>query len=77
MKNYVVSEEDLRKILEAEARYIALETEGVDNWEWYGESIRNYLNLYEADSIDEIVNKRMKEFETLWHHNAKMYSYDS
>lgn len=63
--NYIISEEDLREILESEARYIALESGGVDNWEWYGLSIRDYLNLYEADSIDEIVNERMNKFEAL------------
>lgn len=63
--NYIISEERLRELLEEEARYIALESGGVDNWEWYGVSIRDYLNLYKADSIDEIVNERVNEFEAL------------
>ena len=63
--NYIISERDFRKILEAEVRYIALKNGGVDNWEWYGESIQNYLDSYRANSIDEIVNERMNEFEAL------------
>ena len=63
--NCVISEERLRELLEKEARYIALENGGVDNWEWYDVSIQEYLGLCEANSISEIVNERMKEFEAL------------
>lgn len=65
MKYYIVSEERLRELLEAEAQYIALENGGVDNWEWYDESRRNYLDLCELDSFVEVAEERMNEFETL------------
>lgn len=63
--NYVISEERLRELLEEEARYIALENGGVDNWEWYGASIQEYLSLCEVDSIFEIAKERVSEFEAL------------
>ncbi len=65
MKYYIISEERLKELLEEEARYIALENGGVDNWEWYGASIQDYLGLCETNAIYEIVNERMNEFETL------------
>ena len=65
MKYYIISEERLKELLEEEARYIALENGGVDNWEWYGTSIQDYLSLCETNAIYEIVNERMNEFETL------------
>ena len=63
--NYIISEERLRELLEEEARYIALENGGVDNWEWYGASIQEYLSLCEVNSIFEIAKERMNEFEAL------------
>ena len=63
--NYVISERRFRELLEEEARYIALENGGVDNWEWYGASIQNYLGLCKANFIYEIVNERINEFEAL------------
>lgn len=63
--NYVISKERLRELLEEEARYIALENGGVDNWEGFGASIQEYLSLCEVNSIFEIVKERMNEFEAL------------
>lgn len=63
--NYVISEKRFRELLEEEVRYIALENGGVDNWEWYGASIQEYLSLCGANSISEIVKERMNEYEAL------------
>lgn len=63
--NYVISERRFRELLEEEARYIALENGGVNNWEWYDASIQEYLSLCEANSISEIVKERMNEYEAL------------
>lgn len=43
---YIVPEKRLRELLEAEARLNALEWGGVDNWEWYGDSLCDYLRNY-------------------------------
>lgn len=42
-KYYKVSEEQLLNLLEASAKLAALESGGVDNWHWYGDCMREYL----------------------------------
>lgn len=44
-KFYKVEEKDLLAMLEAYERLAALEKGGVDNWEWYGDSLTDYLVL--------------------------------
>lgn len=46
MKYYLIEESRLKRLLESEARLDALEWGGVDNWEWYGESLSQYLDEY-------------------------------
>ena len=46
MKYYLIEESRLKQLLESEARLDALEWGGVDNWEWYGESLNQYLDEY-------------------------------
>lgn len=46
MKYYLIEESRLKQLLESEARLDALEWGGVDNWEWYGESLSQYLDEY-------------------------------
>ena len=46
MKYYLIEENRLKELLESEARLDALEWGGVDNWEWYGESLSQYLDEY-------------------------------
>ena len=60
-----ISKEELRDILEAAHKYWALERGGVDNWEWNWDSIKDYLNEFgrEYESIDDIVNKEIEEYE--------------
>ena len=38
MKEYVIDERTLRHLLYCEMMMTMLETDGVDNWSWYGES---------------------------------------
>lgn len=42
-KFYKVEEKDLLDMLEAYERLAALEESGVDNWEWYGDSLTDRL----------------------------------
>ena len=42
LKLYIVPEKRLLELLEIEARMAALETGGVDNWEWYGDALCDY-----------------------------------
>ena len=46
MRRYVVKESELLELLEARLRLAALENGGVDNWEWYGDSLCDYLRNY-------------------------------
>lgn len=53
MKKYLITESRLQELLEAEATLIALECGGVDNWDWYSESISEH---YEEPTIEEALN---------------------
>ena len=46
MKRYIIKESELLELLEARLRLAALENGGVDNWEWYGDSLCDYLRNY-------------------------------
>ena len=41
--NYIISKEKLLELLKAESILNVLEGDGVDNWTWYMESRRKYL----------------------------------
>lgn len=43
MKKYIITEERLLELLEAENRLYCLEWDGVDNWSWYMESRDRYI----------------------------------
>lgn len=64
-KHYIISENMLRKYLTESIYYNALVNEGVDNWEWYGESIceeiKQYSEDYEKDfeDIEDIVDYKL------------------
>lgn len=54
-----VSEKRLKELERAEAKLNALEAGGVDNWEWYGESLKEYrveneLEEKREDLLDEL-----------------------
>ena len=46
MKRYIIKESELLELLEANLRLAALDNGGVDNWEWYGDSLCDYLRNY-------------------------------
>ena len=46
-----ISKQELRELLEAYHRLQALECGGVDNWEWYGESINDFIYEVELRNI--------------------------
>ena len=43
MEEYRISREELLELLEARNRLAALESGGVDNWDWYSDSFHEYL----------------------------------
>ena len=68
MKKYIISEERLMNLLTREANLEALYAGGVDNWPWYYESIKNYIEYNdEVEDLDQAYNdyvydKMLKEF---------------
>lgn len=53
----VIEEKDLIELLRCYYRYVALELGGVDNWEWYGDSISQFLEENKCEDITEFANK--------------------
>ena len=64
MKYYKISEDELREFLYDSLKFGALEIGGVDNWEWYGASINDFLkdNTDSNEStLYDIANRMIKE----------------
>lgn len=73
MKKYrLVPEAELRDYIRAWLRLQALESGGVDNWDWYGYSLRDFLENWAKETgrdpededldFDEIVNEEIEEY---------------
>ena len=43
MKKYIIYEDELLNLIESDMRLCALVNGGVDNWEWYGVSLDNFI----------------------------------
>lgn len=54
-KMYLVSRSDLLEMIEAQMRLAALESGGVDNWEWYGESLGDFLREDFEENKEEYI----------------------
>lgn len=73
--NYIVSKEELLDLLESYYRLAALESGGVDNWDWYGASLNDFLKEYieenktllleriEEEEIEDFGFREIAEFE--------------
>ena len=58
-----VPEKRLKELERAEAKLAALEAGGVDSWEWYGESLKDYWAENEREEkIDSLVNDLAEVF---------------
>ena len=54
MKKYIISEERLMELLTRENELKALWAGGVDNWPWYYESLKEYIECNdEVEDLDE------------------------
>ena len=75
---YKISKKRLLELLEADAKLEALENGGVDNWEWSGASMSDYLLSYiqeihpdmednDKDDFwfDSIAEERLRNYEAL------------
>ena len=71
---YLVTERTLKSVLEDALKFRALESGGVDNWEWYGASLGDFLkecaleNEIEDEedySFEDIVKSDLKYFKKI------------
>ena len=42
-KNIILTETEFKNIYRGYLKYLALQSGGVDNWAWYGDSLCNFL----------------------------------
>lgn len=67
--NYELTENELKKYLTGYYTNEALEWGGVDNWEWYGESMDNYLEEKREENgeeyyIEDLIEDEIKKCNT-------------
>lgn len=60
MDLYMITQKDLLRLLEDSITLRMLEQDGVDNWEWYGESSSSVLREYEE--IYSLENNKLEDF---------------
>ena len=51
----IVPKEELTELIEALYKLAALESGGVDNWEWCGESMSDFLDRYWIENHDTLI----------------------
>ena len=51
----IVPKEELTELIEALYKLAALESGGVDNWEWCGESMSDFLDRYWIENHDALI----------------------
>lgn len=73
-KFYKVSEKELKVFINCKNRLEALECGGVDNWEYYGESIHEYVKDYKEENnipkeeefyLYDITDEEIKNYEEI------------
>lgn len=60
MSYYTISEKRLKELVLAELNLSALEQGGVDNWEWYGDSVSDFLSR-----LSEEYKQNFEDFEDM------------
>lgn len=68
---YIIDEKELRELLYSQYKLDALEYGGVDNWEWYGDSIADFLDYAlgadkysrNSEGIEMLVEKEIEAYE--------------
>ena len=57
----------IKQLLRAEAKLHALEARGVDNWDWYEESLKEYYNTVQ---LEEDVESLVEDLSVILLHGA-------
>jgi len=62
-----LSEKRMKELLRSEAKLNALEAGGVDNWEWYGESLKEY---HAENELEERLEALLDDLECVFGESA-------
>lgn len=62
-KYYKVSESELKRLITRDYILLALERGGVDNWDWYSDSLNDFLKEDESPSFDKIAEWELREYK--------------
>lgn len=62
-KKVIISAKELAQLLTVNNTLIALESGGVDNWEWYGQSLRDFEK--EFGDIDVDADQVIEKYQEL------------
>ena len=75
MKYYEINEEDLKNLLYQAHKLTALESGGVDNWGWYGESISEFCKEVKEEIpalkdepevyLEDIADEALKQYKVI------------
>ena len=69
MNHYIISEKELLELLRGYFYSLALESGGVDNWEWESDSCHDFIASYNKSnnthctSIEEIADDALLSYE--------------
>ena len=64
-KIYIVYENELKELIHDSLKLMALENGGVDNWEWYDDSLNNFLNRSGEEDFYEMAEKELSNYDEL------------
>lgn len=68
-KNVILTETGFKNIYRGYLKYIALQSGGVDNWEWYGDSLNAFLRDWyfenHSNHTIEDFNEQDYDFDTI------------
>ena len=66
MEKIQITKAEYERLLDRDEKLTALEEGGVDNWEWYEESLKDYYQRQEEDERrEEIENEISEKFEQM------------
>lgn len=54
-QSYIIDKNMLHQLIKNSLILAALENGGVDNWEWYGDSLNDFLKQANAQEFEELI----------------------
>lgn len=62
---YKISSSELLELLHDSMKLMALENGGVDNWEWYGVSLCDFLEDTDAEGFYDLAREELGNYEVI------------